>query len=116
MLHIFNAGYVNPVLKSKNGKTGFISGPFNSLLGTSSDSAFIPLSLSLNADDDIYFYSNDIIEMSNAKGEKYGRERLLNIISSAGNKAGEVIKSIRQDVIDFCDFRFIFEVCISLEL
>ena len=102
VLHIFNAGYGNPVLKSKNGKTGFISGPFNSLLGATSDSAFTPLALSLNADDDIYFYSNDIIEMSNARGEKYGRERLLNIISSAGNKAGEVIKSIRQDVIDFC--------------
>jgi serine phosphatase RsbU (regulator of sigma subunit) len=102
MLHIFNAGYVDPVIKSKNRKTGFVSSPFNSLLGGSSDSAFIPLPLSLNKGDNIYFYSSDIIEMSNARGEKYGRERLLDVISSSGNSAAETIRAVRQEVMDFC--------------
>ena len=97
----FNAGHVNPVVKSKNGNTGFISGPFNQLLGASSDSVFIPLPLQLYKGDNIYFYTNDTIELSNVQGEKYGRTRLLNVISSAGNEAEEVIKSIRQDVTDF---------------
>ena len=101
VLLTFNSGHVNPVIKSKNGNTSFISGPFNPMLGASSDSAFIPLPLQLKTGDNVYFYSNDTIELSNAQGEKYGRERLLNIISSAENKAEEVIKSIRQNVTDF---------------
>ena len=101
VLLTFNSGYIDPVIKSKNGNTSFIKGPFSSLLGASSDSTFIPLPLPLNSGDKIYFYSSDTIELSNAQGEKYGRERLLDIIYSAGNKADEVIKSIRQDVTGF---------------
>ena len=101
VLQIFSAGYVEPVLKLKNGNASFINGPFNPLLGTSSDSAFIPLSLQLNAGDNIYFYSNDIIESLNAKGEKYGKKRLLDIISSAENNVQGIFKSISKDVTDF---------------
>ena len=101
VLLTFNTGYVDPVIKSKNGNTSFISGPFNPLLGTSSDSAFIPLLLQLKAGDSIYFYSNEIIESLNAEGEKYGRKRLLDVISSTGKKAQEVIKNIHQDLKEF---------------
>ena len=101
VLQTFNAGHVDPVIKSKNGNTSFISGAFNPLLGAASDSVFIPLSLQLNAGDNIYFYSNEIIESLNSEGEKYGRKRLLDVISSTGNKAQEVIKIITQDVTGF---------------
>jgi sigma-B regulation protein RsbU (phosphoserine phosphatase) len=101
VLLTFNAGHVDPVIKSKNGNTGFIKGPFIPLLGASADSAFIPMTLQLNAGDNVYFYSNDTIELSNGKGEKYGRDRLLDIISFSGNNVQEIIKSICQDVTDF---------------
>ena len=101
MLNIFNIGSVNPIIKSKNGNTSFISGPFNPLLGASSDPEFIPMPLPLNAGDYFYFYSNDMIELQNARGEKYGRKRLLDVISSSGNNAAETIQSVRQAVMDF---------------
>ena len=101
VLQTFNAGHVDPVIKSKNGNTGFIKGPFSSLLGRASDSAFIPQPLQLNAGDVFYFYSIDTIDVTNAKGEKYGRERLLELITSSGNNAREMISLIRQDVTEF---------------
>lgn len=98
---IFNAGHVDPVIKSKNGNTGFITGPFIPFLGASSDSTFIPMPLQLNAGDNLYFYSNETIEAENSNGEKYGRERLMNVLSLSGNNAQEVIKSISSDLADF---------------
>ena len=101
VLQTFNAGHVDPVIKSKKANTGFIKGPFIPLLGTSHDSAFIPMSLQLYAGDKFYIYSNDTLELTNAQGEKYGKERLLNVISASGNNTQEIIKSIKQDVTDF---------------
>ena len=42
-----------------------------------------------------------MIELQNARGEKYGRERLLDVISSSGNNAAETVRSVRQAVMDF---------------
>ena len=101
VLQTFNAGHVDPVIKSNKANAGFIKGPFIPLLGTSRDAAFIPMSLQLYPGDIFYIYSNDTTEQSNAQGEKYGKERLLNLISSSGNDTPEIIRSIRQDVTDF---------------
>jgi serine phosphatase RsbU (regulator of sigma subunit) len=59
------------------------------------------MSLQLNAGDKFYIYSNDILEIQNAHGKKYGRERLLDVISSSKNDGGEVVRSIRQNVSEF---------------
>ena len=59
------------------------------------------LPLMLNKGDTLYFYSNDILEIQNAQGEKYGRNRLLNVISSSARDAQEVVKSVRQSIKEF---------------
>ena len=51
----------------------------------------------------MYFYSNSTIEVSDAKGERYGMERLLKVISSSGNDASKIVKSIRQDMTEFTE-------------
>ena len=101
VLLTFNAGHVDPLIKSPNGKTSFVTGPFNPLLGDASSSVFVPFSLQLNAGDRLYFYSSDTIELANAKGEKFGRERFLNIISSSGSNAQEIVNAILSDVKEF---------------
>ena len=101
VLKIFNAGHVDPIIKSRSGNAGFIKGPFIPPLGVSADPAFIPMSLQLNAGDKFYFYSTGTIEISNASGEKYGRERLLEELSLSGSDAQEVIGSIRQNLTKF---------------
>lgn len=101
VLQSFNAGHVDPIIKSKTGNTGFIKGPFIPPLGMASTSAFIPMLVQLDAGDFFYFYSNGAIEISNTNGEKYGRKRLLDVISSSGKAASEVIKHIRHDLTEF---------------
>ena len=101
VLQTFNAGHVDPVIKSKSGNAGFIKGPFIPPLGSSADPAFIPMSMQLNPGDKFYLYSTGTIEIANADGEKYGRERLLDVISSSGSDAQEVIESIRQNLTIF---------------
>ena len=101
VLLTFNAGYIDPIHKRNKGYAVFVNGPFNPMLGASSDSTFTQLPLMLNQGDTLYFYSSDILDIQDAQGEKYGRNRLLNVISSSENNAQEVIKSIRQSVKDF---------------
>ena len=97
----FNAGHVDPVIKSRDGNVKFIKGPFAPLLGTSPDSDFTPMPLPLNAGDKLCFYSNDTIEVQNENGEKYGTSRLLDIFSSSRDEASQVVKSISQSVHEF---------------
>ena len=97
----FNACHVEPILKSPQRRAAFINGPFCPMLGSTSKAAFTHLPLQLNKGDNLYFYSKDILDVKNAQGEKYGRDRLLDVITSAGNDAQEVIKSIKQSVAEF---------------
>ena len=97
----FNAGYVDPIQKRSTGYAGFVNGPFSPMLGAASGTSFIPLPLPLNKGDNLYFYSRDILDLQNAQGEKYGRNRLRDAISSSENDAQSVINSIRQSVTDF---------------
>jgi serine phosphatase RsbU (regulator of sigma subunit) len=98
---IFNAGLVDPIHKHFRGHTGFIHGTCSPMLGSSSEVSFIQIPLALNKGDSLYFYSNEILEVQNAHGEKYGRNRLLDAISTSANDAQEVIKSVRQSVKNF---------------
>jgi sigma-B regulation protein RsbU (phosphoserine phosphatase) len=101
VLQTFNAGHVDPVIKSRDGRVKFIKGPFIPLLGTSLDAAFTSLPLQLNAGDKLCFYSNDMIEVQNGTGEKYGTARLLDIFSSDWDDAHKVIDSIYHGVKEF---------------
>ena len=93
--------HVDPIHKHFHGHAGFINGPVMPRLGASSGASFIQLPLQLNKDDKLYFYSGDIIEVQNAQGEKYGRNRLPDVIYSSGSDAQEVVKSIRRSLTEF---------------
>ena len=97
----FNASYIDPIHKHFKGSAVFVNGPFNPVLGLSSGSTFTHIPLMLNKGDCFCFYSNDILDVQNAQGEKYGRNRLLSVISSSGNNAQEVIQSLHESVKDF---------------
>lgn len=102
VLLAFNAGHVDPVIKSLNGQVKSIKGPFTPLLGASADTVFTALPLQLYAGDKLFFYSNDMIETQNANGEKYGTDRLLDVISSSGGyDAKDVIEAISASVTEF---------------
>ena len=101
VLQTFNAGYVDPINKPNSGSAGFIKGPFSPALGVAADSTFIQLPLQLEKGNKIYFYSSDILDIENARGDKYGRDRLLDIISASDDDAAGIIESIRQDVKKF---------------
>ena len=101
VLQTFNAGHMDPMIKSRDGRVKFIKGPFIPLLGTSLDAAFTSLPLQLNAGDKLVFYSNDMIEMQNVKGEKYGAERLLELFAASGDDVAATVQNICQEVTAF---------------
>ena len=102
VLQTFNASYVDPIHhKHSEGRAGFVNGPFSPMLGAASEISFIQLPLMLNKGDALYFYSSDILDIQDAQGEKYGRNRLLNVISSSARDAAEVVKSVRQSIKEF---------------
>ena len=101
VLLTYNAGHVDPVIRSNSGQVKFIKGPFISPLGVSADTAFTSLPLQLNAGDKVCFYSNDMLEVQNGSGEKYGSVRLLDLFSSSKEEFSKIIRSIYQDVTDF---------------
>ena len=98
VLLTFNAGHVDPVIKSVNGNVKFIKGPLIPALGSSLESAFTALPFQLNPGDELWFYSNGTIDVQNSGGEKYGSERLLKMISSSEAAAETVIKSLCQEI------------------
>ena len=98
----FNAGHVDPLVKSPGGQVKFIKGPFTPLLGVSADTVFSALPLQLYSGDKLYFYPGDTVGVQNGSGEKYGTNRLLDVISSSGsNEAKDVVESIFSSVTEF---------------
>jgi sigma-B regulation protein RsbU (phosphoserine phosphatase) len=110
----FNAGPVDPIIKSKNGNIKFIKGPFIPTLGSELDSSFTKLVLQLDAGDQLCFYTKSTIENQNKDGEQYGNIRLLNLISSSSNNSNELIESIYKDINNFTNNSSETEVAIAI--
>jgi serine phosphatase RsbU (regulator of sigma subunit) len=102
VLLIFNSGHVDPVIKSAGGQVKFVKGPFMPLLGASSETFFTALPLQMYSGDKLIFYSGDMIEAENSSGEKYGTDRLRDIISSyAHNEAKDAVDAISRSITEF---------------
>ena len=110
----FNAGPVDPIIKSKNGNIKFIKGPFIPTLGSELDSSFTKLVLQLDAGDQLCFYTKSTIENQNKDGEQYGNIRLLNLISSSSNNSNELIEGIYKDINNFTNNSSETEVAIAI--
>lgn len=110
----FNAGPVDPIIKSKNGNIKFIKGPFIPTLGSKLDSSFTKLVLQLDAGDQLCFYTKSTIENQNKDGEQYGNIRLLNLISSSSNNSNELIEGIYKDINNFTNNSSETEVSITI--
>ena len=110
----FNAGPVDPIIKSKNGNIKFIKGPFIPALGSKLDSSFTKLVLQLDAGDQLCFYTKSTIENQNKDGEQYGNIRLLNLISSSSNNSNELIEGIYKDINNFTNNSNETEVSITI--
>jgi len=70
-------------------------------LGYNTETAFEMKKVSLNTKDRVYMYSDGVLECRNSDGEKFGLDRLLELVrekaSTAADKAGgEIIKSLKK--------------------
>ena len=110
----FNAGPVDPIIKSKNGNIKFIKGPFIPTLGSELNSSFTKLVLQLDAGDQLCFYTKSTIENQNKDGEQYGNIRLLNLISSSSNNSNELIEDIYKDINNFTNNSSETEVALAI--
>jgi serine phosphatase RsbU (regulator of sigma subunit) len=76
-----NAGHNWPVLLRKNGERQWLKAG-GTILGIMSDVAMEEDSLELYAGDLLVFYTDGISEATNADGELYGEERLVDFVAA----------------------------------
>ena len=115
-LTFVNAGHYNPLIRhspqenesdesyaNDNNAFEYINTPSNLVLGTIEGISYQQNEFSLNPGDIIFLYTNGIIEANNNFQERYGEDRLKNIIHKYEDESlEEIAKKIKNDVYEFC--------------
>ena len=95
-----NAGH-NPPLIKVNGKFEYLRTDNNIALSAVEDFKYKSLKISLKPEDNIFIYTDGVVEAQNAKEEFYGEERLLGILNEENLNPQELIEKIKADVREY---------------
>ena len=99
-----NAGHNRPLLKRKNGQYEYLKGPAGFVLAGMEGIAYKEQQLVLEPGDEIFLYTDGVVEATNVDKELYGDDRLLEMINSIGNADCQTIcEKIEDDVDKFYD-------------
>jgi len=100
VLSCVNAGHNPPLLVRAGGSCTEIA-PAGPALGILPDAEFSEERITLSPGDLLVLYTDGITESINARGEEYGRERLVDLaLRNRGRCAREVLDLIKADVAD----------------
>ncbi|MBO7521060.1 MAG: serine/threonine-protein phosphatase [Opitutales bacterium] len=83
LLSFINCGHNPPALRRANGKFAELEVKPNSILGVFEGAEFEAQTLPLNPGDAIFLYTDGITEASNASGEFFGKDRLLETLNAS---------------------------------
>ena len=97
-----NAGHNRPLLRRKDGTFEYLKGPAGMVLAGVKNMVYKEQTLMLEPGDELFLYTDGVVEAKNADGEMYGDDRLNQSINRLiGKSAEETCKRIRQDVEEF---------------
>ena len=103
-LKFANAGHNRPLLRRKDGTFEYLSGKVGFVLGGMEGIVYKEQSVTLEPGDEIFLYTDGVVEATNVNMELYGDDRLQQCINGLiGEDCMTICKSIRKDVDIFYD-------------
>ena len=99
-----NAGHNHPLIRRKDGKFEYLQEKSGFVLAGMEGIAYQEQSLVLEPGDEMFLYTDGVVEATNSQNELYGDGRLQNFLNEhIGEDAGTLCKNVRRDVDVFCD-------------
>ena len=98
-----NAGHEYPVVLNGNGAEILEARPNDPPLGLSEDIELTDRELMLGEHDGLFIYTDGLPEAKDAAGDRYGMERLIQLLKHVGRDAdcASVVNTVRNDYISF---------------
>ena len=101
-LRYANAGHNRPLLRRKNGSFEYLDGPPGFVLAGMEGIAFKEQRTVLEPGDEIFLYTDGVVEATNVDKELYGDDRLKECINKLiGEDAMTICKKVKEDVEKF---------------
>ncbi len=102
VLRYVNAGHNRPLIRRKDGQFEFLKGKVGFVLAGLEGMQYKEQEITLQPGDEIFLYTDGVVEATNAEEQLYGDERLLKCINEhIGEDAETLCTSIRKDVREF---------------
>ncbi|MBR3310861.1 MAG: SpoIIE family protein phosphatase [Solobacterium sp.] len=103
-LQYVNAGHNQPLIRRNGGSFEFLQGPAGFVLAGMDGIVYKQQTLTMEPGDEIFLYTDGVVEATNAEMQLYGDERLQSCLNEhAGEDAKTLCESVRKDVDQFYD-------------
>ncbi|MBR4461609.1 MAG: SpoIIE family protein phosphatase [Erysipelotrichaceae bacterium] len=101
-LYYANAGHNRPLLRRKDGSFEYLQGPAGFVLAGMEGIVYKEQKLVLEPGDELFLYTDGVVEATNTEKELYGDQRLQDCLNgNIGNDAMTICKNIKEDVDAF---------------
>ena len=112
-----NAGHNRPLIRRKGGEYEYLKGKSGFVLAGMEGIVYKEQQLTLNPGDEIFLYTDGVVEATNAQQELYGDERLKECLNAhADEDAKTLCESVRKDVDIFYDGAPLFDDITELSM
>ena len=97
-----NAGHEYPALKRKDGKFELLEEDNCPPLAAMEDLEFDDMVLMLNEGDALFLYTDGVPEAKNAEGERFGLEKMIDVLNdNIGNDLVTTLSVMKKEIDDF---------------
>ena len=101
-LYYANAGHNRPLLRRKDGSFEYLQGPAGFILAGMEGIVYKEQHLKLEPGDELFLYTDGVVEATNVDKELYGDQRLLDCLNAnLGQDAMNICRNVKQDVDAF---------------
>ena len=97
-----NAGHEYPAVMHKDGSFELIKGDNMPPLATDKDIVYVTEKMMLKAGDELFLYTDGVPDAKNAAGERFGTDRMIEMLNKyKGKSTEELIKSLKSEIDTF---------------
>ncbi len=101
-LRYANAGHNRPLLRRKDGSFEYLQGPAGFILAGMEGIVYKEQTLKLEPGDELFLYTDGVVEATNVNQELYGDQRLQDCLNgNIGNDAMTICQNVKEDVDAF---------------